>query len=47
MLSGGRGEKEPFGNRPDYSVLFFFLRKISPALTSAANPPVFAEEDCP
>ena len=24
-----------------------FLRKISPELTSAANPPLFAEEDCP
>ena len=24
---------------------FFFLRKISPELTSAANPPLFAEED--
>ena len=26
---------------------FFFLRKISPELTSAANPPLFAEEDWP
>ena len=26
---------------------FFFLRKISPELTSAANPPFFAEEDWP
>ena len=26
--------------------LFFFLRKISPELTTA-NPPLFAEEDCP
>ena len=25
--------------------LFYFLRKISPELTSAANPPLFAEED--
>ena len=25
----------------------FFLRKISPELTSAANPPLFAEEDWP
>ena len=24
---------------------FFLLRKISPELTSATNPPVFAEED--
>ena len=27
--------------------LFFFLRKISPELTSATNPPLFAEEDWP
>ena len=27
--------------------LFFSLRKISPELTSAANPPLFAEEDWP
>ena len=27
-------------------VLFFFLRKITPELT-AANPPLFAEEDWP
>ena len=26
---------------------FFFLRKISPELTSATNPPLFAEEDWP
>ena len=26
---------------------FFFLRKISPELTSAANPPLFAEEAWP
>ena len=25
----------------------FFLRKISPELTSAANPPLYAEEDWP
>ena len=31
-----------------YSVFWgFFLRKISPELTSAANPPLFAEEDWP
>ena len=30
----------------DKSFFFFFsLRKISPELTSAANPPLFAEED--
>ena len=28
-------------------ILFFFLRKISPGLTSATNPPLFAEEDWP
>ena len=28
-------------------ILTFFLRKISPELTSAANPPLFAEEDWP
>ena len=28
-------------------LLFFFFRKISPELTSAANPPLFAEEDWP
>ena len=28
-------------------ITFFFLRKISPELTSAANPPLFAEEDRP
>ena len=27
--------------------LAFFLRKISPELTSAANPPLFAKEDGP
>ena len=27
--------------------LFSFLRNISPELTSAANPPLFAEEDWP
>ena len=29
------------------SNFFFFLRKISPELTSATNPPLFAEEDWP
>ena len=28
-------------------ILFLFLREISPELTSAANPPLFAEEDWP
>ena len=27
--------------------VFFFLRKISPEVTSAANLPLFAEEDWP
>ena len=27
--------------------LLFFLRKINPELTSAANPPLFTEEDWP
>ena len=27
--------------------LFIYLRKISPELTSAANPPLFADEDWP
>ena len=30
-----------------YLCTLFFLRKISPELTSAANPPLFAEEDWP
>ena len=29
------------------TLFFFFLRKISPELTSAANPPLFAEEAWP
>ena len=28
-------------------VFFIFLRKIGPELTSAANPPLFAEKDWP
>ena len=35
------------GNDPEYHFFLFVLRKISPELTSAANPPVFAEEDWP
>ena len=32
----------------DYTMIFFFLfKKISPELTSAANPPLFSEEDWP
>ena len=30
-----------------FIVFFFFLRKISPKLTFAADPPLFAEEDWP
>ena len=33
--------------QPVKPYFFFFLRKISPELTSAANPPLFAEEDWP
>ena len=40
-LSGLKGMKEVG------IIFFFFLRKISPELTSAANPPLFAEEDWP
>ena len=28
-------------------IFFLFLRKMSPELTYAANPPLFAEEDWP
>ena len=28
-------------------ILFIYLRKIGPELTSTANPPLFAEEDWP
>ena len=31
----------------DIQEIFLSLRKISPELTSAANPPLFAEEDWP
>ena len=34
-------------SNPSPPPLFFFLRKISPELTSAANPSLFAEEDWP
>ena len=40
-------------NTPKYfdikmiNAAFFFLRKISPELTSAASPPLFDEEDWP
>ena len=37
---------DPAGYSWDNSPLFFFLRKISPELTTA-NLPLFAEEDLP
>ena len=39
---------EELGRGPINARFFFFsLRKISPELTSATNPPLFAEEDWP
>ena len=32
---------------PNSHLFIYFLRKISPELTSAASPPLFAEEDWP
>ena len=32
---------------PKDIILFFFFRKISPELTSAISPPLFAEENWP
>ena len=34
-------------NTSRFVFFVFFLRKISPELSSAANPPLFAEEDWP
>ena len=34
-------------NHTLFKIIFIFLRKISPELTSAADPPLFAEEDWP
>ena len=31
--------------RENLLVIFFLFKKISPELTSAANPPLFAKED--
>ena len=31
----------------NFFLAFFFLRKIGPELTSAANPPLFPEEEWP
>ena len=42
LCTGGLG-----GEKGKINLFFFFLRKISPTLTSAANPPLFAEEDWP
>ena len=49
MQQGGtRGvETEDVRLKLLFLFLFFFLRKISPDLISAANPPLFAEEDWP
>ena len=38
---------EHLGERGGFAHFFFCLRKISPELTFAANPPLFAEEDWP
>ena len=35
------------GSQLRHFIIYLFLRKISPELTSAANPPRFAEEDWP
>ena len=45
-----RSRKEYFGSESSLLFIYlfiYFLRKISPELTSAANPPLFAEEDSP
>ena len=39
--------RNPFSPSSIFFVFFCFLRQISPKLTSAANPPLFAEEDWP
>ena len=44
-------EIDLYGNANDLEqpkqFYLFILRKVSPELTSAANPPLFAEEDWP
>ena len=41
-------EKVSWWMQPTLHIFFFFfLRKISPELTAATNPPLFAEEDWP
>ena len=54
MLHLGVSGAKKYNSRMDSFLLpkfifvgFFFLRKISPELTSAANPLLFAKEDWP
>ena len=42
-----KNNKQGFHLLSNRSLIIFFLRKISPELTSATNPPLFAEEDWP
>ena len=46
---GKKNQKDRHTRRNIHSIrlIFFFLRKISPELTSDANPPLFAKEDWP
>ena len=44
---GGEGGKEERVPGTLFIFIFIFLRKISPELPSATNPPLFAEEDWP
>ena len=50
-VSAGAVSVERWRQRPNYSgwrgFFCFFLRKISPELTSATNPPLSAEEAWP
>ena len=39
--------EETFGPDLQIALFFFLLRKTSPELTSAANPPLCTEEDWP
>ena len=43
--SFGVASPDPFRRFIYFILFFFFLRKISPELTSAADPSLFAEED--
>ena len=48
MLASGSGNVNGGRHLRKDVVFFFFLRRrISPELTSTANPPLFAEEDWP